>query len=250
MASPAPRRTGSATILLGLLRIPVGIYPGARDPPRISFATLCKRHAAKANQVYACSKDSEIILAREDLAKGYALGRDRYLVVGDEELKELEPDPELRIDAAYPLIDVDPRLWTGQVQYIAADIGDGPVTDLACARDFARLSSRLEEKGLLAVGRWASRGADRLVGLYSIEGRIVLQGMRRAPDEVRDIHEIAAAGEAEPGGELETIFKRLTVSHLDTGAYPDQRYEMTVALLQAKAEAAAREPLKKTKKAR
>ncbi|MBN1442856.1 MAG: hypothetical protein JXA90_09105 [Planctomycetes bacterium] len=244
MSPSPPRRTGSATILLGLTRVPVAIYPGVKDPPRISFTTLCARHAAKANQCFICSKDSEV-LPRENLAKGYELGKDRFLVVDDQELKDLEPDPEIRIDAAFPLIDCDPRIWTGQVQYLAPDIGPGPVTDIAAARDFARLSGQLEERGLVAVGRWSTRGADRLVGLYSAGGRIVLLGMRRAGDEVRDVQEIAAAGAAEPGGEIGAILKRLTVSHLDTGAYPDERYNMTVALLQAKAEAAAREPLKK-----
>jgi len=244
------KRTGSASILLGLTRVPVAVFPGAQDPPRISFSTLCKEHAAKPSQVYRCPVD-EKILEKEEQAKGYELGKNRFLIVPEDELAALDTDPEIRIDAAFPLIDVDPRLWTGQVQYLAADIGDGPVTDIAGARDFARFAARLEERGLVAVGRWASRGTDRLVGIYSRSGddgkaRLVLQGMRRAA-EVRDVHEIAAAGNAEPGGEIDTILKRLTVLHLDTGAYPDERYELTVQLLQAKAEQAAAEPSPKKK---
>lgn len=218
----------------------------------MSFSTLCSEHGAQAKQVYRCCVDGQV-LDKEQLAKGYELGRGKFLRLTPDELEEISPapDPELRVDAAYRLVDVDPRLWTGQCQYLAADVGDGPVTDLAGARDFARFANELATKGLLAVGRWSTRGADRLVGIYAVEieggARLVLQGMRRS-GEVRDLAEIPPAGEAEPGGEIGAVLKRLTVTHLDTGSYPDDRYRMTCELLAKKAAQAALEEAKPKKK--
>jgi DNA end-binding protein Ku len=252
----APKATCSAVILLGTSGIPVRVYPAVMDPPRISFASLCAKHGAQLKQQYICSAKGEIV-AREDQAKGYELGKGRFLALTEEELLEVQPKaaPEIAILGSIELADIDPIRWSGSANYLGPDIDDGPVTDIAAVRAYAQLVAALsdasEGDGVVALGRWATRGTDKLVGIYRMGMHLILQGLRRY-GEIRSLSEIAPAEPSNPG-DLEVVISKLMLDSLDSAAWPDERYEATVKLLTKKAEAAAKAaeaPRKKPKRAR
>jgi DNA end-binding protein Ku len=221
------------------------VCPGTTDSPRVSFTTLHAKCSSKLEQVPRCPKDGAIIEKDEretETVKGYELGKGVFLPVTEKDLEEAQPpaDPEIRIEETLELAAIDARRWTGQVQYLEADVGSGPVKDPAAVAAYAKLVGGLrdasEGDGVVAVGRWATRGCDRLVGIYRLDGRLVAQGLRR-PEEVRDIGELAAAEPARPEelAVVTPILERLKVDDLDDRAFPDERYEATVAILTKKA---------------
>jgi DNA end-binding protein Ku len=257
----APKRTGSAVIVLGLERVPVAVYPATSESPRISFTSICQEHGSKVEQLQRCTVDQHVFEKGakgekpEGLTKAYELRKGPFLSLSEEEIEEVQPQPapEIVIAAALELEDVKPLLWTGQAQYLGVDAGAGPVVDVAAERSFSQFLDALVEAsagdGLVAVGRWSTRGADKLVGIYRKDDRLVLQGLRRA-GEVRDITELEVVEQGDWGGlaKMTAILQRLKVEEL--GSYPDERYDATVKLLQAKAAKIAEAPRKVPKRAR
>ena len=248
----APRSTGNAVILLGLERVPVRVFPAVIDPPRVSFATLCKAHGSKVEQLHRCPVDEKVIdkeSKADSLVKGYEMGKGNFLVLTDEELLEVQPesDPEIVIEGIIEVELIDPIFWGGKPQYLGADVGTGPVVDLRAQRAFASFVEALQEasegESTVAIGRWSVRGTDKLVGIRPKDRRLVVQELRRA-GEVRDIGELEAAVVADPKtlDVLDPIVKRLRLDAFDPAAYPDEKYSETVKLLQAKAEKAAKRP--------
>lgn len=250
----APKPTGSLVVLVGLERVPCKVYPAVLEAPRVSFTTICSEHGAKVETVQRCATSQKVIpkdaTEGDTLSKGYELGKGRFLSLSEAELAEVqpEPDPEIEVKAILELADIDPIAYCGTPRFLGPDVGTGPVIDMAAARAFESLVQALREasdgEGAVAVGRWATRGADKLVAIGSRSGRLMMIELRRA-GELRDIAEIEVIAGAKPGAleKLEPILRRLRVETLDLSAFPDERYDATVKLLQAKAEkAAARGP--------
>jgi DNA end-binding protein Ku len=237
-----PRSTGSATIWLSDVSVPVKVYPALKDPPKVELVTVHKDCGSRIKQEYRCPVHADAPLARELQAKAYEVAKDRFVVFepGDLEAVQPEPDPDIRVEGLVAIEDVDPVHW-GKPSYLGPELGKGPVVDPEPARRYAWLADVLRLEGKAAIGRWATRGRDLLVAIRAAEGRLVLQELRRA-EEVRCITDIEAP--PAPAGTVEvTLGLRLAGSleleAFDPAAYPDERYQRTVALIQAKVEGKA-----------
>jgi DNA end-binding protein Ku len=260
----APKCTGTAIIVLGLERVPVRLYPATSESPRVSFTTICRKHGAKVETLQRCLVDQELFekpekqgAKPEGLATAYQLGKTSFLALTDEELEEIQPkpDPEIVIAAKAELEELDPLLFTGSFSFLGPDAGSGPVLDVGAQRAYAKLVEGLAEassgESAIAVGRYATRGTDKLVGIYRKDRRLVMAGLRRA-GEIRDITELEPADEA-PWNDLANVtavLSRLHVDKLDTGRFPDDRYNAAVMLLEKKAAQLAEAPRKVPKRAR
>jgi DNA end-binding protein Ku len=235
----APRCTGKAVIWFGQVSIPVRLYPATRDPPKIEFRLLHKDCGSRPKQRYLCLADNTL-LEEDAIAKGYEVGKDRYVMFTAQDLDQLQPEPDPAIEVAelVEAANIDPIHWA-RPHYLGPDVETGPVrlpeADEA-ARRYAWLADVLRLAGKVALGRWATRGRDLFVGLRAADGRLVLQELRRA-EEVRPVDEIDLSPVAanEPALQLGLrLAEERSTENFRPEIYPDERYAATVLAIAAK----------------
>src|SRR4026208_2382127 len=85
----AARTTAAPPIAVGMVSIPVKLYPATETSKAISFNLLHKACGSRLKQQYLCVKE-EIPVAREEMVKGYEFTKDQYVMFTPEELKAME----------------------------------------------------------------------------------------------------------------------------------------------------------------
>ena len=84
----APRSIASLTVSFGLVSIPVKLFSATEASHAISFNLLHKTDGSRLKQQYICAKE-EVVVPREDMAKGYEFAKDQYVMFTPDELKAL-----------------------------------------------------------------------------------------------------------------------------------------------------------------
>ena len=85
----AARSIASLTVSFGLVSIPVKLYSATEPSRAISFNLLHKTCGSRLRQQYVCIKE-DVVVPREEMAKGYEFAKDQYVMFTPEELKALE----------------------------------------------------------------------------------------------------------------------------------------------------------------
>ncbi len=76
-------------ITFGLVSIPVGLYSAVEDAERVSFRLLHKKvHAPIKYKKFCSAEDVEV--PNDEIVKGYEVEKNRFVVVGKEELQEVQ----------------------------------------------------------------------------------------------------------------------------------------------------------------
>jgi DNA end-binding protein Ku len=177
----AARSIASLTVSFGLVSIPVKLYSATESSKAISFNMLHKGCGSRLKQQYLCLKE-EVVVAREDMVKGYEFAKDQYVLFNAEELKALEEAGThmAEITEFVPLESVDP-VYFDKAYYLAPDKGG--------AKPYALLARALRESEKCALGRWAARGKQYIVMIRAVDEGLVMQQLLYA-GEVRSITEI------------------------------------------------------------
>jgi DNA end-binding protein Ku len=169
------------TVSFGLVSIPVRLFSATEASRAISFNLLHKTCGSRLKQQYVCVKE-EVIVPREEMAKGYEFAKDQYVMFTPEELKALEEAGTHMADITefVPLESVDP-VYFDKAYYLAPDKGG--------AKPYALLTEALKESKRCAIGRYAARGKQYIVMIRAVEEGLVMQQLLYA-DEVRSIKEV------------------------------------------------------------
>jgi len=177
----AARSIATLTVSFGLVSIPVRLFSATEASRAISFNLLHKTCGSRLKQQYVCIKE-EVVVAREEMAKGYEFAKDQYVMFSPEELKALEEAGTHMADITefVPLASVDP-VYFDKAYYLAPDKGG--------AKPYALLTEALKESGRCALGRYAARGKQYIVMIRAVDEGLVMQQLLYA-DEVRSITEI------------------------------------------------------------
>ncbi|HTU03507.1 MAG TPA: Ku protein [Candidatus Sulfotelmatobacter sp.] len=118
-----PRAIGSATISFGLVSVPVQLYSTAESAASVSFNLMHKSCGTRLKQQYICPKDN-VVVERDDMAKGYEFAKGQYVLFSPEELKALDEQANnaIEITEFVPLDRVD-RLYLEKAYYLGPDKG-------------------------------------------------------------------------------------------------------------------------------
>src|SRR6476659_11491345 len=105
----AARSIASLTVSFGLVSIPVKLFSATEASKTISFNLLHKTCGSRLKQQYFCIKE-EVTVGREEMAKGYEVEKDQYVMFSPEELKALEEAGTHTADISefVPIESVDP----------------------------------------------------------------------------------------------------------------------------------------------
>ena len=207
------RPIGSATISFGLVSVPVKLYSSAESAASVSFNMVHKACGTRLKQQYICPKDN-LVVEKDDIAKGYEFSKGQFVLFSPEELKALEEKATNSIDIAefVPLAEVD-RIYLEKVYYLGPDKGGD--------RAYRLLAEALKETGRAALGQYAARGQQHLVLVRPMDGVLVMEQLHYA-DELRPATEVPLGeGEVKP---TELALAKQLIDQTATDEFHPERY--------------------------
>jgi len=230
----AARSIASLTVSFGLVAIPVKLYSATEASHTLSFNLLHKGCGSRLKQQYVCLKE-EVVVAREDMVKGYEFAKDQFVMFSADELKALEEagSHSAEITEFVPIEAIDP-VYFDKAYYLAPDKGG--------AKPYALLAQALRASGRCALGRWAARGKQHVVMIRPVEegemrGLVMQQLLYGA--EVRSMKEIDIPHTEVKDAELklaQQLIDQQAVDRFDPDAYTDAVRARIEAAVQKKVE--------------
>jgi DNA end-binding protein Ku len=225
---PVPHAIWTGTISFGLVTVPVRLVSATRSRD-VRFNQLEQGTGSRIRYRKVSEQTGEEVPA-ERIEKGYDVGGGRYVVVTDEELRDLAPKASrtIEIEDFVDLDQIDP-VYFEQPYFLVADA--------AALKPYRLLVDAMTELRKVAIGRVVMRATERLVAIRPVDGALCLETMRYA-DEVLPIPEAEGDDAAEPSAR-ELDMARQLVNTL-TNDFKPERYhdtyrEQVLALIDAKA---------------
>lgn len=223
----AARAIWKGVIKVGTSKVPVKLYSAVKDSS-IRFRLLHKKDLEPVRQQMVHPETAEPVAAAE-MRMAYPAGRDQLVILSDEELEQLEPEPsrDIEIDRFVKPEEIDHR-WYERSYYL------GP--DNSCDAYFA-LAAALERSGREGVAKWVMRNRSYIGALRAENGYLVLIALRHAEEVIA-----ADALEAPGGRALEKREVRMAeqlISALegqfDPADYRDEYRDRVMELIEIKA---------------
>jgi DNA end-binding protein Ku len=182
----AARAIWKGTIELGRSTVPVKLYSGVEDRG-VHFHLLEKRTHSRVKQ-HMVNPDTGKEVQRDEIRKGYEIEPDTFIIVDNEELAAIEPDPSTAIEVPHFVPE-------GRIahQFYDRPYYLGPDGDTKSYFALAEALSKSEREGL---ARWVMRKKEYVGALRSRDGYLLLITLRHA-EEVLTARELPApAGKA------------------------------------------------------
>src|SRR5580704_5575915 len=161
-------------ISFGLVSFPVRLFAAAR-PEAVHFHLLHKKDQSRVKEVWYCAEENKPI-DRSDIEKGYEVSKGEYVVVGDEELKEIAPPTATTMDILQFVgsEEVDP-IYFESSYYVAAQE--------KTAKPYVLFMAALTETGQNAIAKIAMHNREHVVLIRPSDGGLVLHTLYY-PDEL------------------------------------------------------------------
>ena len=174
----APRANWKGYLRLSLVSCPIALYPASSLSEKVSFNRINRKTGNRLKQQNVDSETGEVV-PREEIARGYEIGKGQYLIVEDEEFEavQVESTRTIEIDQFVPRNEIDDR-YIDSPYYIAPD---GQVGQDA----FAVIRDTIGKMNMVALGRVVLTRREHVIALES-RGRGLLGMTLRYPYEVRD----------------------------------------------------------------
>jgi DNA end-binding protein Ku len=174
----APRAYWKGYLKLSLVSCPIALYPAASSSERVSFNRINKKTGHRLKQQLVDAETGEPV-EREDVGRGYEIGKGEYLQVEDEEIEKIQiPSTRtIEIDSFVPRGEIDDR-YLDTPYYIAP-------TDKVGQEAFAVIRDAIRDKKMVALGRVVVARREYVVMLEAFDKGLLATTLRYAY-EVRD----------------------------------------------------------------
>jgi DNA end-binding protein Ku len=212
---PRPAWTGS--ISFGLVNVPIKLY-AAIESHRVAFHEL-EQGTGERIRYKRIAEGSGHEVPWKNVQKGFEIGKDRFVVLTDEELEAAAPERTHTVDIEQfvPLDEIDPVTWN-QGYYVAPD-GPGAAKAYVLLRDAMRKEERV------AIGRFVMRTKGYVVCIRPLEDALALHTMFFA-DEVRDAKDVVKLPRSASTSSRELALAAKLVASL-AGSWDPQSYQDT-----------------------
>lgn len=163
-------------ISFGLVSVPIKLYPAARYS-HVAFHEIHRKCGHRVHQQLYCPYDKEVV-PREDIALGYEVAEDRYVLVEPEELKALQPKSSstMEILQFVKLSEIDPIYY--ETSHFA-------VREEAGARAYALLLDTMEKMNYAAIAKVTLHQRERTVILRPFRNGLTVHSIYY-PSEIRE----------------------------------------------------------------
>ncbi len=226
----ALRSIASATISFGLVSVPVQLYSASESAATVSFNMVHRTCGTRLKQQYVCPRDN-VVVDRQDIAKGYEFAKGQYVLFSPEELKALDEQANnaITISEFVPLDRVE-RIYLEKAYYLGPDKGGD--------RAYRLLARALAETGRAGLGQYAARGRQYLVLVRPLGEVLVLEQLHYAP-ELRPPSEVPVPEAALKDAELKLarqLIEQASTDQFDPAQYHDTVRERVQEAIQRKVE--------------
>lgn len=166
-------------ITFGLITIPVRLYAAARTE-RIGFHQLHSVCGTRIKQQLYCPH-CERVVERSEIVKGSEVEKDRYVVVGDEELKKIAPpsSDNMEILEFVKAEGIDPIYFDASYFMVPEEAGK---------KAYYLLREAMEKSGFSAIAKIAMHQREYTVVIRPHPDGLLLHTMFY-PEEVREVPE-------------------------------------------------------------
>jgi DNA end-binding protein Ku len=177
----ATRPTWQGYLRLSLVSCPVALYTATSRTGEVHFNMLSKKTHNRIKMIPTDPEEGPI--ERADIVKGYEIEKGHYVVITDEEIKNvrLETTRTLDIERFVDDADID-RLYWNDPYFLAPD-GDMAVEAFTVIRE------AMKKAGKVALGRLVMHQRERLMALEPRDKGILAYTIRNKR-EVRQADEI------------------------------------------------------------
>ena len=228
------RAIWSGSISFGLLNVPVRLY-SAVSKQTVRFRELREGDGSRVKHKRVAESDGKEV-PYEKIVKGYEYAPDQYVVLGRDELAELDPQKTraIEIQDFVDLDDIDP-IYFEQPYFLGPDKG--------AERAYALLVQAMKDARKVAIARFVLRNKEHLAAIRPMDDVLTLTTMRfhdevSSPEDVDgEVFEEAKPKKPEKR-ELEMakqLIESLT-SDFEPDKYRDEYREELLDLLERKAE--------------
>jgi DNA end-binding protein Ku len=236
----APRAYWKGYLKLSLVSCPIALYPAASSSERVSFHRINKKTGHRLKQQNVDSGGGEPV-DKEDIGRGYEVGKGEYILVEDEELEkiQIESTHTIDIDSFVPRPEIDER-YIDSPYYVVP-------TDKVGQEAFAVIRDAIRDKNMVGLGRVVLTRREHVVMLEAFDKGLLGTTLRYAY-EVRDQ---AAYFEDIPDLKLPPEMKELAghiidtkAGHFDPQKFVDHYETALVELLRRKQAGRVIEPIR------
>jgi DNA end-binding protein Ku len=224
----ALRPLRNAMISFGLVSIPVRFYTATKSED-IHFNLLHASCGSRVNRKWWCPHHEKIVDA-DELIRGYAVTKNKYVTFSDEEMEVLETDDNRALDITefVDMQEIDPVFYE-KAYFLGPAPGGG--------KTYKLLATAMKQENRVAVARWVAAGKEHLVVIRPFEKGLILHTMFYA-DEVRDFASIDLEDTAVRDKEVqlaEMLINELTEEKFNPMAFKDEYRERLLERIREKA---------------
>jgi DNA end-binding protein Ku len=225
----ALRPLRNATISFGLVAIPVRFYTATKSED-VHFNLLHESCGTRVQRKWWCPHHEKII-GSDELIRGYALTKNKYVTFTDEEIESLETDDNraLEITEFLDLGQIDPVFFE-KAYFLGPAPGGG--------KTYKLLSAAMAKEGKVALARWVASNREHIVVIRPYEHGLILHTMYYA-DEVRDFGAIDLEDARVTEKEVklaEMLISELTEKKFNPLRYKDEYRERLLDRIKAKSQ--------------
>ncbi len=166
-------------ITFGLITIPVRLYAAARTE-RVSFNQIHQPCGSRIKQQTFCPQCDRVV-ERSELVKGYEVEKDRYVIVGDEDVKSVAPasSDNMEIFEFVKAETIDPIYFDASYFMVPEDAGK---------KAYHLLLETMQKSGFSAIAKIAMHQREYTVVVRPHADGLLLHTMFY-PEEVREVPE-------------------------------------------------------------
>lgn len=225
----AYRPTWQGHLRLSLVTCPVALYTATSSGGEVRFNLI---NPETRNRIRMVTTDPENgPVERSALVKGYAVAKDDYILLTDEEIRsvKLESTKTIDIERFVPADEIDRLYWDNP--YFLAPAG-------AIAEEaFGVIREAMRSEGKIALGRVVLSTRERLLALEP-RGKGILAYSLRTRAEVRDARDVfGALSDTPPDPAMIDIARRIIEQQagpFDPDQFVDRYEEALKALIASK----------------
>jgi DNA end-binding protein Ku len=208
--------------------IPVRFYTATKSED-VHFNLLHASCGTRVNRKWWCPHHEKIVDS-DELIRGYAISKSKYVTFADEEIEALETDSNRALDITefVDLSEIDP-IFFEKAYFLGPAPGGG--------KTYKLLSQAMKKQNKAAVARWVAAGKEHLVVIRPFEKGLALHTMYYA-DEVRDFDAIDLEDAPVRDKEIqlaETLINELTETKFNPMQFKDEYRERLLEQIRAKA---------------
>lgn len=228
-------------ISFGLVSVPVRLFAAAREE-HVAFHQIHKTCGSRVRQQLYCPVDERVV-ERSELAKGYPVEKDRFVLVTAEELRALEAESSetMAIVEFVKLDEVDPLYYETSYYSVPEEPGK---------RAYALFMKAMNKLGVVAVAKITLHQREQVVIMRPYAQGIVLHTLYY-PSEVRQVAEYGKNSDVDvkPAEmELAEQFIERLMGKWNPSGFKDEYQERVLRLIESRQAGGTGEGLEQPKR--